>query len=160
MVSRIQKVHDMDKTPKWIPLLFGGVMVLMGAVILGALIGIVPTNEGGHFVAPPPIIASLGIVLAAGGVLLWMPCQSPPSLRTLLFLMALAMVAIVCNWAAFAPDVVYESSTSIGPIGIIGNTDTGARIACGIVALVVNATFISTLIASVRVALRGSSEHT
>jgi hypothetical protein len=43
------KVHDMDNTPKWIPVLFGSVMLLMGTLILGALFGVVPTDEGGRF---------------------------------------------------------------------------------------------------------------
>jgi hypothetical protein len=60
----------MDNTPKWIPILFGGVMLLMGVLILGALFGIVPTDEEGQFLAPPAIIGSLGFGFILGGFLL------------------------------------------------------------------------------------------
>ena len=157
--NRKGEVHELESTPKWIPLLCGGVMLLMGLIILGALIGIVPVAQGGRFLAPPLVIVSLGMSLVFGGLLLWIPSQTPALLRTLLFLTALALIAVVCNWSAFAPNVVYESSTSIGPLEISGESDTGARIVFGVVALLVNVTFIFTLLASVRDAFRGFSEH-
>lgn len=136
----------MDGTPKWIPVLFGSVMLLMGALILGALFGIVPTDEEGRFLAPPLIIASLGLGLVLGGLLLWIPYRTPPSIRTFLFLVVFALVAVVCNWTAFAPGVVYYSSTSIGPVEFSGQAGIEGRIVFGIVAVIVNLVFLSTLI--------------
>src|SRR4030042_5805722 len=102
----------MNDTPAWIPVLFGCVMLLMGALILGALFGIIPT-DGGQFLAPSPVILALGLSLILGGFLFWIPRTVPSLVRTFLFLIALALVGVVCNWTAFAPDVVYTSSTSI-----------------------------------------------
>jgi hypothetical protein len=136
--------------PKWIPALFGGVMLLMGLLILGALFGIVPTDEGGQFLAPPLVIASLGLGLVLGGILMWAPSRTPAILRSILFLFALALVAVVCNWTAFAPNVVYYSSTSIGPVNITDEGGIGGRIAFGIAALVVDIFLISVLVSVLR----------
>jgi hypothetical protein len=150
--------HDVvENTPRWIPLLFGGVMLLMGAIIVGAAVGIIPVAEEGRFLAPPLIIMSLGIGLGLGGVLLWIPDRTPPVLRTCLFLVSLALGAVVCNWTAFAPNVVYESSTSVGPITMTDKSDTGARIAFGVVALIVDGIFISTLLSWFRFVFHGAS---
>ena len=140
----------MNNTPKWIPILFGSLMLLMGVLILGALIGIVPTDETGRFLAPPLVIISLGLSLILGGLLLWFPKQPPPAVRSFLFLLALALVTVVCNWTAFAPNEVYSSSTSIGPMSINGEVGIVGRIAFGISALVVDIFFIATLIAWLR----------
>jgi hypothetical protein len=136
--------------PKWIPVLFGSVMLLMGLLILGALFGIIPTEEGGQFLAPPLVIASLGLGLVLGGILIWVPYRTPPMVRSILFLVALALVAVVCNWTAFAPNVAYYSSTSIGPVSITEEGGIGGRIAFGIAALVVDIVFISVLVSVLR----------
>jgi cytochrome c oxidase assembly factor CtaG len=125
-------------------------MLLMGGIIVGALVGIVPVGAEGKFLAPPAIIVSLGFGLVLGGLLFWVRDQSSALLRTCLFLAALALMAVVCNWTAFAPNVVYESSTSIGPVSITDKSDVGARIAFGIVALILDAAFVSTLISWLR----------
>jgi hypothetical protein len=38
-------------TPRWIPLFIGSIMMLMAALILGAVVGLVPTGAG-QFLAP------------------------------------------------------------------------------------------------------------
>ena len=144
----------MDRAPKWIPILFGSVMILMGVLILGALIGIVPTDETGQILAPPLVIVSLSLSLVLGGVLLFIPKQSPVAVRSFLFLLALALVTVVCNWTAFASNIVYSSSTSVGPVQISGQDGILARIAFGMAALVVDLFFIATLIAWLRTTLR------
>lgn len=145
----------MKNTSKWIPILFGSVMLLMGVLILGALIGIVPTDETGRFLAPPLVIVSLSLSLVLGGVLLFIPKQAPVAMRSFVFLLALALVTVVCNWTAFASNVVYSSSTSVGPVQIGGQDGIVARIAFGIAALVVDIFFIVTLVAWLRSTLRG-----
>jgi hypothetical protein len=127
----------MNTTPRWIPLFFGSVMILMAALILGALFGIVPT-DGGQFFAPRLVIICLGTCLLAGGLILWIPEQSPVIFRSGLIFLALASLVIVCNWTAFAPDVIYSSSTSIGPFQFSSNDQVGGRIAFAIAAIVVN----------------------
>ncbi len=132
-------------------------MLLMGGTIIGALVGIVPVEEGGKFLAPSPIIAALGFGLVLGGLLFWIPDRMPALLRTCLFLSALALVAVVCNWSAFAPNVVYGSSTSIGPVTLTDKSDTGPRIVFGLVALMLDAAFVSTLISWLRSIFHGPS---
>lgn len=140
----------MDDTPRWIPILFGSVMMMMGTLIIGALFGVVPVDEGGQFLAPPLIILSLGLGLALGGFLLWLPSQIPLRLRTFLVLMVMVFMLVVCNWTAFAPNVVYHSSTFIGPLEFSGEAAIGGRIVFGIAALIVNSIFLSTIIAWLR----------
>jgi cytochrome c oxidase assembly factor CtaG len=135
----------MNETPRSIPLLFGSVMFLMGSIILGALLGIVPT-DGGRFTAPPTVIAALGLCLLFGAFMLWLPRQAPVLIRTVLLIMALDLLAVVCNWTAFAPDVVYYSSTSIGPVTITGEDQVGGRIVFGFAAVVVDVSILSMLI--------------
>ena len=140
----------MDDTPRWIPFLFGSVMMLMGTLILGVLFEVVPVDEDGQFLAPSLVIFSLGLGLASGGFLLWLPFQTPPRLRTFLALVVMVFMLVVCNWTAFAPNVVYHSSTSIGPLEVSGKAGIGGRIVFGIAALIVNSIFLSTLIAWLR----------
>lgn len=140
----------MDETPAWIPILFGSVMIGMGGMILGAYLGIVPVDEGGRFLAPPAVILSLGSGLVLGGLLLWIPRSIPIRLRSLLFLAALALAAVVCNWTAFAPGMAYTSTTSIGLFRISGESNLGGRIAFGVAALIVDAFFLSELAGWVR----------
>jgi cytochrome c oxidase assembly factor CtaG len=79
-----------------------------------------------------------------------MPYRTPPILRSLLFFVALALVTVVCNWTAFAPNVVYYSSTSIGPVEFSGEAEIGGRIVFGVAALIVNFVFLSTVVAWMR----------
>lgn len=130
----------MEDTPVWIPLMFGGVMVLMGLTILGALLGFVPTGEG-QFLAPPLVILALGGGLIVGGMILLMAAvDSPGWVRSSLFLAVLGMAAVVCNWSAFAPDVVYgtSSSISLGPITYSSEGGGGSRFVFGAVAVLVD----------------------
>jgi cytochrome c oxidase assembly factor CtaG len=101
------------------------------------------------------VILSLGLSLVLGGLLLWIPKRTPPAVRGFLFLVALALVTVVCNWTAFAPNMLDSSSTSIGPLSIAGEAGIAGRIAFGLAALVVDIFFIVTLIAWLRSTLRG-----
>jgi hypothetical protein len=135
----------MDTTPRWIPLFFGAMMFLMGALILGALLGMVPT-DGGEFLAPPLIIAALGLCLVLAGISLWIPTGWPVFIRTFFLVTALAAMATVCNWTAFAPGVVYHVSTSGGPITIETSSPVGGRIVFGLAAILVNVFLLSMFI--------------
>lgn len=143
----------MDDTPRWIPVFFGGAMFLMGALILGAMFGLVPTGDG-QFLAPDLVIAALGLSLTFGGFLLWIPHRWPPLIRTALFLVALACLATVCNWTAFAPNVVYDTSTSIGPVTFSGDGNVGGRIVFGLAAIVVDVIILSALVGWIRAKLK------
>lgn len=139
----------MEDTPRWIPILFGSVALLMGALILGALFGIVPT-DGGRFMAPPIVILALGLGMLLGGLMLWIPQKWPASIKTLLLTGVLVSMSVVCNWTAFAPGVVYQSSTSFGPVTIEGESSIGGRIAFGVAAAIVDLVVLSILIGWVR----------
>lgn len=129
----------MDTTPRWIPIRFGTVMLFMGAMVLGAQWGVVPTDVG-RFLAPAGVITSLGLALSIGGFLLWIPPRWPAFLRGWLFTAALVPLLIVCNWTAFAPDVSYSSSTSLGPMTFEGQEQVvGGRIVFGVAAIVIDA---------------------
>ncbi len=133
----------------WARAILGLVPLLMGLLILGALIGFVPT-DGGFFFAPPWVIGALaaGLILFAG--MMWTPGASPAWLRSALGLVMLLLVAIVCNWTAFAPGMRYWSETSIGPITTTGEDPIGGRIVFGLAALVVDAVFAYSLYESIR----------
>lgn len=142
-------------TPVWIRVLFGAVPILMGTVILGALAGVVPTG-GGRFEAPPAVILALGAGLIVFGLGLWMPASTPPKVKSAIFLVLLLLLAAVCNWTAFAPDVVYTSEVSLGGWSTSGEDPIGGRIVFGAVALAVDALLAFTVIDLVRRALRRS----
>jgi hypothetical protein len=135
----------MESTPRWIPIFFGSVMVMMGGLILGAQLGFVPTGDG-EWLAPPTIIVSLSLSLILGGFLLWIPQNWPVVIRTAFLLATIAAVVTVCNWTAFAPGVVYYSSTSIGPVTFEGESSIGGRIVFIVAALAVDIFVLSMLI--------------
>jgi cytochrome bd-type quinol oxidase subunit 2 len=139
----------MGNTPKWILVLFGSVIILMGTLILGALIGVIPTDEGGVYLAPTLVIASLGLGLVFCGILLWIPKQTPPRARTFFALIVMALFAVVCNWTAFAPGVVYYSEEMPYEYSS-SETQIGGRIVFVIVALILDYTLVATLVSWVR----------
>jgi len=143
----------MGDTPRWIPVFFGSAMLLVGAFILGAQLGFVPTGDG-QFLAPPVIIIALSLCLMLGGLLLWIPQRWPALIRATLFIVALAAMAIVCNWSAFAPGVVYNSSTSIGPLSFEGESRIGGRIAFVVVAIILDLFILDMLIGWARARFR------
>ncbi len=138
----------MNETPRWIPILFGSVMILMALIILGAFYGYIPAE--GEFTAPPAIILSIAICLLAAGLAILIPPGAPAILRTALGIITFISVAAVCNWTAFAPEVTYTSSTSIGPFSFEGEDQVGGRIIFGFVAIVVDIILISSLILWIR----------
>lgn len=124
-------------------------MALMGSIILGALLGFVPTGDG-KFLAPPLVILALGGGLVLGGMtLLFSAVDSPAWLRSVLFLAVMGSVAVVCNWSAFAPEVIYSTSSSIslGPISVSDEGgSSGARMVFGAVAVLVDAFLLYVVI--------------
>jgi hypothetical protein len=138
----------MSSTPRWIPILFGSVMIFMATIILGALIGIVPAD--GVFLAPPIIIAGIVIGLFFGGIALWIPSKTPSIIKSGIFLIALFSLATVCNWTAFAPEVTYTSSTSIGLLQISGDDQIGGRVVFGAAAIVIDLILLSVVIGWIR----------
>jgi len=139
----------MSSTPRWIPVLFGSVMILMAAIILGAYFGIVPT-EGGQFLAPPVIIICLGLCLLFGGLAMWVPEQAPGVLRMGILITAMVCLAAVCNWTAFAPGVAYSSSMVIGPFQTNGMDQVGGRIAFTLAAIAVDLIILFAISAWIR----------
>jgi hypothetical protein len=135
----------MNSTPKWIPLLFGSAMILMAAIILGAFVGIIPT-EGGQFLAPPIVIVSLGLCLLAGGLAMYIPQKAPVIFRSGLLIIALVSLAMVCNWTAFAPGVIYSSSVSIGSLQVSGEDQIGGRFVFGLAAIIVDLFMVFTIV--------------
>lgn len=144
----------MNEPPRWIPVLFGAVAFLMGVLILGAFLGIVPT-DGGRFTAPPAVILGIGLSLLVGAAIFWLPRTAPAVVRSGLLVLALGLLAVVCNWTAFAPDVIYSSSVSIGPVSFSGSDQVGGRIAFGLAALLVDAVIIATIAGWIRSARSG-----
>lgn len=145
----------MSSTPRWIPIFIGSVMIFMAAIILGAIIGFVPTD--GDFLAPPLIIASIGTCLFFGGIAFWIPQRTPPIIKSGIFLIAFLSLAMVCNWTAFAPDVTYSSSTTIGPIQIRGDDQIGGRIVFGAAAIIVDIFVVYMVIGWIRPSRREES---
>ena len=135
----------MDDTPRWIPMFFGLAAIGMGVLILGALWGWVPT-DGGQFLAPTPVILSLGLGLILFGVLLAIPVHLAGFIRGALFLLVMILAAVVCNWTAFAPEVLYTSTTTLGSSTTTAEDPIGGRIVFTIAALVVDGILIASLV--------------
>jgi hypothetical protein len=123
-------------------------MILMAAIILGALFGVIPAE--GEFLAPPIVIASIGICLLFGGIAFVVPERTPSLVKSGILFLALMSLALVCNWTAFAPEVSYSSSTTIGPIQIRGGDQIGGRIVFGAAAIIVDILLISVIIGWIR----------
>jgi hypothetical protein len=139
--------------PIWVRLLFSLVPLLMGLVILGAWFGVVPTG-GGSFHAPAAVLLSLaaGLILFAAAV--WIPSNAPKALRLGLPATLLLLVAVVCNWTAFAPGIRYTSEITIGAWTTSREDLIGARIAFGLVALAIDAVLVYGILTAVRQRLR------
>jgi cytochrome c oxidase assembly factor CtaG len=123
-------------------------MILMALTILGAVYGFIPAE--GEFKAPKGIILSISICLFAVGLAILIPQSAPAIMRTTLGFVALATLAAVCNWTAFAPEVTYTSSSSIGPFQFEGEDPIGGRIVFGLAAIVVDIFIIAALIGWLR----------
>ena len=137
---------DQAEPPRFVRALFGGAAFVMGALVLGAAVGLVPADPEG-WLAPWPVIYALGAGLWLFAAMLWIPRVTPGWVRSGLALTLLVLMAVVCNWTAFAPGVRYTSTTEIG--GWIETRDDpiGGRIVFGAAALVVNALLLGWLAA-------------
>ena len=88
-------------------LLIAAACLLMASLIAGAQSGIIPSGEGAFF-APPQVITALWVGMLLAGALFLLPERSPSALKAGLAFLVLCLVAVVCNWSAFAPDVTAE----------------------------------------------------
>lgn len=103
-----------DGLSPWMRALLGLVPLLMAVIILGALAGFVPTGDG-KFLAPAWVIASIGAGLMLFALAVWIPGTAPKIVRSGLGLLLFVLVAIVCNWTAFAPGSATPPSSASGP---------------------------------------------
>lgn len=142
-------MKETSHPPKWIPIFFGFITFASGALILATVFGLLPAEESAYL-APKFIVATIGLGLILSAILLWISVQAPAWIKSALFFLVLLLVAIVCNWSAFAPNVHYWSDMSIGPISIAGKDPIAGRIVFGIVALVIDAFLVDALIAQFR----------
>jgi hypothetical protein len=105
----------------------------------------IPT-DGGRFLAPTPVILSLGLGLVLFGTLLLIPVHLAGFIRSGLFLLTLILVAVVCNWTAFAPEVSYTTTTSLGSTTTTSEDRIGGRIVFTLAALLVDGILIASLV--------------
>ena len=133
--------------------MFAIVPLAMGLLILGAQLGLVPT-DGGTFFAPPWVIIALATGLILFALALWLPDRTPTFLKGLLFIGIMGAIALVCNWSAFAPNIRYTSTVSVGPFKMSGEDQLGGRIVFGIVALVIDGVLLFGLVDWARKLLR------
>jgi CDP-diglyceride synthetase len=125
----------------------------MAALIAGAQLGIIP-SEPDAFFAPPPVITAIWVGLLIGAALVLLPERSPAAVKGALAFLVLCLVAIVCNWSAFAPGVTYTSSTTIGVFETTQEDAIGGRIVFGLVALFVDLVLIGVIGYGVRQMVR------
>ena len=138
-----------DRTSRWMSLFIGAVSLLMGGMVLGAVAGVVPADPEG-FIAPRWVVAAIGVGCLVATAVLWMPRNAPQAVKSLVLWLGLLLVATVCNWSAFAPNVRYTSSVSIGPWEQAGEDPVGGRIVFGLAALLVNAILVGSVVGAVR----------
>ena len=124
--------------PLWASALFSLVPLLMGLVILGAWAGIVST-EGGSFHTPAVVMSALGAGWMLFSLMVCIPSTTPTALRSGLPAILLLLVAVVCNWTAFAPGIRYTSEVTIGGWTSSGEDPLGGRIAFGLLAITIDA---------------------
>jgi hypothetical protein len=135
-----------------VALVAGAVCLLIGFVILGVLVGLIPAGEV-SYQAPPMILFALSLGLILFGLLLGIPPKAPSWLRAGLGLALIGMLAVVCNWSAFAPDVVYRSSQQIGPLSGEAESPVGGRIVFGMAALAVDLLLIGSILWTLKAAI-------
>jgi hypothetical protein len=131
----------------------GLVCCFLGIIILGALAGIIPTDEA-SFLAPPAILFTIGSGLLLLGIIIWIPENAPSWIRGGLGLALIGMLAVVCNWSAFASDVQYSSNLQLGPFSSGAEDSIGGRIVFGLAALAVDLLLLGSVIWIARAAIR------
>lgn len=146
-----------DPPPPVVRALFGGAALLMGALILGAAAGLVPADPAG-WLAPMAVVYALGAGLWLFAAMLWLPRGAPMRLRSALAAALLLLVAVVCNWSAFAPDVQYTVTTESGGREEARPAPVGGRIVFGAAALTVNALLLGGLAAPLARRLRARAQ--
>jgi hypothetical protein len=143
-------MNDNQRVNPVIPLVFGGFTLLMGALVLGAAVGIVPADPRG-FNVPRWVIAAIGSGLGVFGLMIIIPAGAPAWAKSGLAIIFLGLLALVLNYTAFfAPTRIFSSSTSIGPITTYSEGDLGARLICGGIAVLLDAFILWTLIGQFR----------
>jgi hypothetical protein len=133
-----------------LPLLLGLVSVLAGSVVLATVMGLLPAE--GRMLAPAYIVAAVGGVFVVAGILIMVPEKASPSLRVALFLGVVALLAIICNWSAFAPGVSYGSSgaLSFGPFSFLREGVGGSRLVFILAALILDLLILLGLASQIR----------
>jgi hypothetical protein len=134
-------------------LLAGMASLVMAALIAGAQLGIIPADAEAFF-APPPVITALWVGLLLGAVLFLLPQRSPAALKAGITFAVLCLVAVVCNWSAFAPGITYTSTTTIGGFESTQEDPLGGRIVFGLAALLVDLVLIGGVAYAIRQLLR------
>lgn len=133
-----------DKSKSFGTLFAGVICFLMGIIVLGAQFGFVPADEGAFF-APPPVIIAIVIGLLLLALVIWIPQEAPVFLRAGMGLVLVLMLAVVCNWSAFAPNVRYTSNLVLGPISSSSEDLVGGRIVFGIAALAIDLLLLGSI---------------
>jgi len=127
--------------------------LLMACLIAGAQFGLIPAEPDAFF-APMPVITAIWVGLLLGALLVWLPERTPPVLRAAVAFLVLCLVAVVCNWSAFAPGVTYTKTTSLTtPFGGFEATNEdpiGGRFVFGLAAIVVDLILIGGIVYAVR----------
>lgn len=134
--------------------------LLMASLIGGAQSGLIPSEEGAFF-APPRVITALWVGMLLAGVLFLLPERAPSALKAGLTFLVVCLVAVVCNWSAFAPDVTYTSTITISiPLLEFARTQedpVGGRIVFGLMAIAVDLILIGAIVYGIRQLLRRRS---
>jgi hypothetical protein len=123
--------------------------LLMACLIAGAQFGLIPAEPDAFF-APMPVITAIWVGLLLGALLVWLPERSPPALRAAVAFFVLCLVAVVCNWSAFAPGVTYTRTTSLGGFESTNEDPIGGRFVFGLAAIVVDLILIGGIVYAVR----------
>jgi hypothetical protein len=139
--------------------LFGGVFVAVGGLIVAVALGHVPAR----LAAPPWVVAAAGSVfIAGGGLVIFEAFPVRPAFKKALHIAFIAALALPFNWTAFGSgEREFTRTTSVdGTRRSAPASEASGRLAFGIGAVILDVIVLAYLVALVRGRPRDETDST